>query len=272
MAEPINDLDLENWKESCTEIWTDSLWSIDKRDATGAHKNGSAYHGNFVPQIPRQLIQRYTKPGDVVIDPFLGGGTTLIEARRQGRHGIGIELNPEVLMEAAQNIGSEPWPSEVHTGLYTELCEGDARSFDLSKTMQKAGWTSAQLVIMHPPYHDIIKFSEDDPSDLSHAASVADFLHMFGECVDNTCQWLDKGRYLAVVCGDKYVKGQWVPLGFQVMQECLKRAFILKSIVVKNMAGNEVGKGVNNGLWRYRALKGGFYVFKHEYLFLMQKQ
>jgi tRNA G10 N-methylase Trm11 len=267
VANPINDLDLKNWKESCQEIWTDSLWQIDKRDASGAHKNGSAYHGNFVPQIPRQLIQRYTKPGDVVIDPFLGGGTTLIEARRQGRHGIGIELNPEVVAQAAQNIGCEPRPSEI----YTAIREGDARSFDLSETMQKAGWTSAQLVIMHPPYHDIIKFSEDDPSDLSQATDVSAFLQMFGECVDNICQWLEKGRYLAVVCGDKYAKGEWIPLGFQTMQECLKRSFLLKSIVVKNMAGNEVGKGVNNGLWRYRALAGGFYVFKHEYLFLLQK-
>ena len=50
-----NDIDLKNWKES--EIWTDSLWIISERDKTGKHSG--FYHGNFVPQIPRQLILRY---------------------------------------------------------------------------------------------------------------------------------------------------------------------------------------------------------------------
>lgn len=268
MPPAINDLDLANWKTSAEGIWTDSLWDIPKRDNTGAHKNGSAYHGNFVPQIPNQLIRRYTKPGDLVIDPFLGGGTTLIEARRLGRHGLGIELNPEVAALATQNIAMEPAVS----GVGSIIMEGDSRTLELQPIMETCGWENAQLVIMHPPYHDIVKFSEDDPWDLSHAANVPEFLHMFGQCVDNVCQHLSKGRHLAVVCGDKYVKGQWVPLGFQVMQECLKRAFLLKSIVVKNMAGNEVGKGVNNGLWRYRALAGGYFVFKHEYIFLFSKK
>ena len=58
-----NDLNLDNWKES--EIWTDSLWIISERDKSGKH-NGF-YHGNFVPQIPRQLILRYTKKGEVVL-------------------------------------------------------------------------------------------------------------------------------------------------------------------------------------------------------------
>ena len=73
----INDLDLKNWKD-LNEISTDSLWIIDKRYNENGHKNG--FWGNFVPQIPYQFIQRYTKIGDLVLDPFAGGGTTLIEA------------------------------------------------------------------------------------------------------------------------------------------------------------------------------------------------
>jgi len=52
-----NDLNLDKWKES--EIWTDSLWIIPERDKTGKHSG--FYHGNFVPQIPHQIILRYTK-------------------------------------------------------------------------------------------------------------------------------------------------------------------------------------------------------------------
>jgi DNA modification methylase len=50
--------------------------------------------GRFVPQIPAALIGTLTKPGDVVLDPFCGSGTTLVEAQRLGRSAVGIDLNP----------------------------------------------------------------------------------------------------------------------------------------------------------------------------------
>lgn len=59
-----NDLNLENWKE--LDINTDSLWLINERDKSGKHENN--YHGNFVPQIPNQIIRRYTKKNDIVLD------------------------------------------------------------------------------------------------------------------------------------------------------------------------------------------------------------
>jgi DNA modification methylase len=127
-----------------------------------------------------------------------------------------------------------------------------------------------QLVIMHPPYHDIIKFS-DDPRDLSNAPSVEVFLEGFGKAVDNTVPFLDKGRYLVLVIGDKYIKGDWIPLGFLTMNEVMKRGFSLKSIIVKNFEETS-GKRNQKELWRYRALVGGFYIFKHEYVFLLRKQ
>ena len=76
-----NDENLKDWKES--EIWTDSLWIIHERDKSGKHSN--FYHGNFVPQIPRQFILRYTKKSDVVFDPFVGSGTTAYEAENLKR-------------------------------------------------------------------------------------------------------------------------------------------------------------------------------------------
>ena len=59
------------------DLNVDSLWLISERDKTGKHKN--IYHGNFIPQIPNQLIRRYTKEQDVVLEPFAGSGTTLFE-------------------------------------------------------------------------------------------------------------------------------------------------------------------------------------------------
>ena len=96
-----NDLNLDNWKES--EIWTDSLWIIPERDKTGKH-NGF-YHGNFVPQIPHQIILRYTKKNDVVFDPFLGSGTTVKVALDLNRNAVGYEINGDYLSIIKNKLG-----------------------------------------------------------------------------------------------------------------------------------------------------------------------
>jgi len=83
-----NDIDLTKWKES--DVITDSLWIIDSRDSTGKHDN--FYHGNFVPQIPRQIIKRYSKEGDIIFDPFVGSGTSAYEAETLKRRFIGVDI------------------------------------------------------------------------------------------------------------------------------------------------------------------------------------
>ena len=95
----MNDLNLHRWKEY-DDILTDSLWIIEKRDTSGAHSGG--YWGNFIPQIPNQLLRRYTKKGEWVLDAFLGSGTTLIESKRLGRNGVGVELLRKVANSASK--------------------------------------------------------------------------------------------------------------------------------------------------------------------------
>lgn len=259
----INDINLSRWKEY-DEIITDSLWIFDKRDTSGAHLGW--YWGNFIPQIPHQIMLRYTKKGEWVLDTFVGSGTTLIECKRLGRNGIGIELNPDVALKAKELIEKEPNRENV----ITEVIVGDSRTINIGQILDKYGIKQVQLLIMHPPYHDIIKFS-DDERDLSNAKNTDEFLKMFGDVVDNATSYLEKERYFALVIGDKYSKGEWVPLGFYCMQEVLKRGYLLKSIIVKNFEETR-GKRNQKELWRYRALVGGFYVFKHEYIMLFKKK
>ncbi|RME61131.1 MAG: DNA methylase [Candidatus Dadabacteria bacterium] len=267
----INDLNLNNWKQY-QDIITDSLWIIPERDKTGAHRGD--YHGNFIPQIPNQLMRRFTKKGDVVLDVFLGSGTTLIECRRLGRNGIGIELLPEVAEVAKRRMKQGSLFDEK---VFTEILISDSTKKETKEKvveiLKKHKRKNVQLIIMHPPYHDIIKFSERS-DDLSNAESVEKFLKMFGDVVSNFLDLLEKKHYLAVVIGDKYTNSEWVPLGFYLMHETLKQGgqnLRLKSILVKNMVNNRAKRNQEH-LWRYRALAGGFYIFKHEYILLFQKK
>ena len=259
----INDINLNKWKEY-DDILTDSLWMIDKRDSSGAHNAG--YWGNFVPQIPYQFLKRYTKKGDWVLDTFLGSGTTLIECKRLGRNGIGIELQPEVSAMAKENISKENNPDNVRT----EIITADCTKIEYKKELEKLGIRSVQFLMMHPPYWDIIKFSEN-PNDLSNANTLESFLLQMQKLAKNSYDILDNNRYCALIISDKYVGGEWIPLAFYTMQEFLKQGYKLKSTIVKNFEETK-GKMNKKELWRYRALVGGFYIFKHEYIFLFKKE
>ncbi len=258
----INDINLNRWKEY-EDLLTDSLWVLDKRDRGGAHSAG--YWGNFIPQIPNQFLRRYTKKGEWVLDPFLGSGTTLIECRRLGRNGIGIELQPEVAALAGKAIAKEKNPFKTAS----EIVNGDSSVLNFKKELKKYKCSSVQFLLMHPPYWDIIRFSEKK-NDLSNAESVDEFLNLFGKVIKKTMPLLDEGRYAAVVIGDKYSSGEWIPLGFYTMQEMINHGYKLKSTIIKNF-DQTTAKRNQQKLWRYRALAGGFYVFKHEYIFLFQK-
>ena len=258
----INDINLLRWKEY-DYVVTDSLWVVKRRDKSGGHLGW--YWGNFIPQIPHQMMLRYTRRQDWVMDTFVGSGTTLIECRRLGRNGIGLELNQGIAAEAKKLVESTRNDDDVTT----EIVVGDNRKMDIRGALVKCRVRQVQLLIMHPPYHDIIRFS-DDREDLSNAGSTEAFLRMFGQAVDNATPYLEKDRYFVLVVGDKYARGTWIPLGFYCMNEVLKRPYSLKSIVVKNF--DETRSKRNQAeLWRYRALAGGFYVFKHEYIFLFRK-
>ena len=126
-----NDIDTKKWKEYA-DINIDSLWLIEKRDNSGAH-NGN-YHGNFVPQIPHQLFSRYTKKGDWILDPFMGSGTSIIEAQRMGRNSIGIDLLPNVVNEASIRIATEK-----REDTKVKIFSGDSRDFEIDRVLKLVG-------------------------------------------------------------------------------------------------------------------------------------
>lgn len=265
-TKPYNDIDLNNWK-AYEHIETGTLWNFSSRAKGNGHKFD--YHGNYIPQIANQFYSRFTKPGDVVLDMFLGSGTSAIEAVNMDRRCVGVEIKQDMADYVKQKF-----PEDKRDEMVQVVC-GDSSS-DVIKTkinnaLAKFNQEKAQFLVLHPPYADIIKFS-DLERDLSNCDSTEHFLEMFGKVAQNGFDSLEKGRYAILIIGDKYSKGELTPLGFQCMQKMNEAGFITKSIIVKNIEGNETGKGKQTNLWRYRALAGGFYIFKHEYIVVFQKK
>lgn len=116
------------------------------------------------PYIPRNLILRYSKEGDTVLDQFAGGETTLVEAKLRNRNIIGVDVNDVALNRCKEKIDFECGNAGK---VYPR--KGDARKLDFIKD------ETVDLICTHPPYANIIKYSEDIENDLSHL-KVKDFL------------------------------------------------------------------------------------------------
>ena len=264
-CKPYSDIDLNNWK-NYSHIKTDTLWLFPSRDKSGKHSN--EYHGNYIPQLAQQFFERFTKKKDIVLDLFLGSGTSAIEALNMGRRCIGVELKPEL----AQHVADKFSPKELVTDV--NIISADSTT-ELAKEKVQArleimGEEKAQFLVLHPPYDDIIKFS-DRKEDLSNCKSPEEFYDMFEKVAKNGYDLLEDGRFAALIIGDEYKDGECKLLSFGCEQRMEKLGFKLKAVIVKDIQGNERAKGKTANLWRYRALNGGFYIFQHEYIFIFEK-
>ena len=260
-----SDINLKKWRDYA-HILTGTLWQFPSRLKEHGHSN--EYHGNYIPQIAQQMYERYTKKGDVVLDLFFGSGTSGIEAVNMDRRCIGVELKPEL----AESVSEKFTPKQLVTDVNI-ICADSASETAVDKIkarLEIMGEEKAQFLMLHPPYDDIIKFS-DKKEDLSNCATTEEFYDLFEKVAQNGYDMLEKGRFACLIIGDSYKNSEVQPLGFECMDRMRKIGFKLKSTIVKDIQGNERGKGRTANLWRYRALAGGFSIFTHEYLFVFQK-
>ncbi len=264
-TKPYNDIDLNNFK-LYENIKVGTWWEFSARDNTRGHSYD--YHGNYIPQIATQLLERYTKKNDIVLDLFFGSGTTGIEAKNMERRCIGVELKQEMV----DYVSDKFTPKELVVDV--NIIQGDSASIETKEKVQTRleimGAKSAQLLILHPPYDDIIKFS-DKKEDLSNCATTEEFYELFKKVAKNGYDLLEQNRCAALIIGDKYANSRYYSLGFECQKRMEELGFVTKAVIVKNITGNEKAKGKTANLWRWRALNGGFNIFEHEYIMIFQK-
>lgn len=255
--------DKEHWKE--LDINVDSLWLIGPRAKGGKRENN--YHGNFTPQVPDNLIRRYTEEGEIVIDLFMGSGTTLYECENLQRHYIGYDINDEII-DYVRNKMDATCPIKYFINK-CDVTDTDNFISVTEKALAELGKKKADFLIVHPPYWDIIHFTDND-EDLSNITDLNGFINKFTQAMTNALTYLKSNRHFAIVVGDLYRNSAVVPLGFYLMYSIMKNFKCkLKGIVVKDMVGNRAKIGSEN-LWKYKALKSDYFLFKHEYIFVFR--
>ena len=242
-----------------------TVWSFPERGAWATHDPG--YRGNFAPQVPRNVIEMYSSRGETILDPMVGAGTTLIEAKLLGRDAIGLDINPEAVALAKEALRfPASLESYARAGTHRpasrqEVRIGDAR--DLAGI--KDG--SIDLVVTHPPYMNIIRYSEGRiAADLSNIGSLPKFCDEIERVARELYRVLREAKYCAILIGDTRRGRHYVPLAFNVMRRFQRAGFILKEDIIKvqhNCSATE--------RWRWKAKRDKFYLIMHEHLFVFRK-
>jgi len=238
-----------------------TVWSFKARGDWATHDG--RYRGNWSPYIPRNVILKYSKPGDVVLDYFVGGGTTAVEAKLLGRRCIARDINPGAVGITRENLEFSP-PRLLFEAkglrLYDpDVSVGDAR--DLSDIPD----SSIDLICAHPPYAGIIKYSAKIPGDLS-ALSVQEFLREMTKVAGESIRVLKPGGKCAILIGDSRKSKHVVPIGFKAIRVFLEAGFTLKELVIKRQHNCK-----STGFWYSRSIKQNFLLLAHEYLPIFEK-
>ena len=244
---------ITKWEPDNFEMEMTTHWSFPKRGDWATHD--AKWRGNWSPYIPRNLLLRYSQAGDLVLDQFAGGGTTLVEAKLLNRNIIGVDVNDIALNRCREKIDFEHDGANGKVYLY----KGDARKLDFIPNEK------IDFICTHPPYADIIKYSDDLDNDLSRC-NVKDFLVEMEKVAAESYRVLKSNKFCAILMGDTRKKGCMIPMSFEVMKVFQKAGFTLKEIIIKEQHNCRA-----TGYWKTNSVKYNFLLIAHEYLFVFRK-
>ena len=238
-----------------------TVWSFPKRGNWATHALNSKYRGNWAPQVARNIILRYSKEGEKVLDPFVGSGTTLVECKLMQRKGIGVDINEEAIMLTRDRLNFHTLNNDF-TEQETYL--GDARNLDRIES------ETVDLVATHPPYASIIPYTKNSnhkgSGDLSKVHSINEFCNEMTIVAKEIYRVLKPNKYCAILMGDTRRHKHQVPISFRVMQTFLEQGFILKENIIKVQHNTKTAP-----LWEKKSIESNFLLLMHEHLFVFRK-
>jgi adenine-specific DNA-methyltransferase len=224
-----------------------------------------AYAGATPSWVIWQCLQRYTREGDLVVDPMCGSGTTLDVARDLKRRALGYDLTPH--------------PARP------DIFRADARKLPLEDA-------KADFVFIDPPYSTHIRYS-DDPKDIGSLDASGDdggeaYYDAMARTIAEIHRVLKNRRYMALYVSDSWRKrtggrgdsgggagggavgsgtGTFMPIGFELFS-ILRRHFKPVDII----AVVRHNQKLQRGNWHKAAEEGNFFLRGFNYLFIMKKE
>lgn len=242
------------WEPSNFDLKATSIWSFPDRGSWATHSG--EWRGNWSPYIPRNVILRYSREGDLVLDQFAGGGTTLIEAKLLNRNIVGVDINEKAIRSCKIKTNFELRDRKLGK---VSIIKGDARSLNFINDC------SIDLICTHPPYADIIRYSDGLTGDLS-LLNVGDFNNQISLVAKECLRVLKKNKYCAILIGDARKNGFIEPISFNLMNTFMSVGFKLKEIIIKEQHNCR-----NTEKWIETSKKRNFLMIKHEFLFIFKK-
>jgi DNA modification methylase len=245
------------------EIEGTTVWSFPRRGNWATHKGN--FRGNWPPQMARNLVLRYTKPKELVIDQMCGSGTTLIECKLLNRNGIGVDINPNSIILTIDRLNfklpdiGKGKSTFTHTTHHTYI--GDARNLNEIED------ESIDLIATHPPYANIIPYSKKKiKGDLSKVHSIDEYVTEIHKVALESYRVLKPDKYCSILVGDTRRQKHYVPIAYRVMNAFLSAGFILKEDVIKRQWRCKA-----TPFWLKKSMEYNFLLLMHEHLFIFRK-
>ena len=228
---------VQEWEPDNFALETTTVWDFPIRGRWAVHKGD--YRGNWPPQLVRNLILRYTAPGDSILDTFYGGGTTLIEAWLLGRPSVGIDLSKLAYQTTATRLLEMESLSaqEGHVDLRSEykplLIQGDSTLFPNNPSYSLVAPKSVDLLCIHPPYLNVLTYTDGHQNDLSQVRDPDAFLQRMADFAKGIPHYLSSKNVCALLMGDVRRNGFVYPLSARTIDAFLTAGFQLNDVIIK---------------------------------------